>query len=99
MNKLNTVRVHCNVLRTGRVILGILFFVGAVFMWILADDADSLKGSAEFCNAGWGGMFGTWGATECIKIQVIYYSPWLLGIIGIICIAKSRDEVSYGYRY
>jgi len=79
--------------RKGRVVLGILFFIGAAFMWMEVENINpSTKKTVDFCNAGWGDIFGAWGAKQCLQIQLFYYSPWILGIIGIVCFVKSRSE-------
>ena len=55
-------------------------------------------GIIDLCNSGFvDGMFGAWGQQQCIKAQVIYYSPWILGLIGIMLLINSRSNY-YGRR-
>lgn len=68
-------------------------------MWAEIDKLSaSSKEAVDFCNRGWGDIFGSWGVTQCIKIQTIYYSPWILGFIGTIILAKAGPYRGYhGY--
>ena len=89
--------------------MGILCFVGAVFMYEEISGTESQnvsiipifsitpKQEVQMCNSGWGDFMGSAGTWQCIKIQVIYYSPWILGIIGIVLLIKSRSNY-YGSR-
>ena len=89
--------------------MGILCFVGAVFMYEGISTTElqnvsmipifpiTLKQEVQTCNAGWGDFMGSAGTWQCIKIQVVYYSPWILGIIGIVLLIKSRSNY-YGSR-
>ncbi len=49
----------------------------------------------QMCNSGWGDLMGI--TFQCMKLQAYYYSPWILGIIGIIILVKSRSYY-YGRR-
>jgi hypothetical protein len=94
-------------LRKGRFVLGLLCLVGAVFMYYEISSSESqnvsplpifsisFKQEVQMCNSGWGDIMGI--TFQCVKIQVIYYSPWILGIIGIILLIKSRSHY-YGHR-
>lgn len=42
-------------------------------------------------------MFGSWAERKCFEIAIMYYSPWIAGIIGIIILIKSRSHY-YGRR-
>jgi len=86
------------VVRKVRLILGILFFVGAAEMWDQVDSSSSLKSAMGFCNSVWAKIDNGVFDEDCFKTQVFYYSPWLLGITGIIFLAKCRSH-SYGTSY
>jgi len=47
----------------------------------------------KMCNSGWGDIFNL--ASQCIKVQVIYYSPWISGFIGMIFLAKAGPYGGY----
>jgi hypothetical protein len=68
-------------------------------MWTEIDKMSFLsKQVVDLCNRGLGDVFGSWGVTQCIKIQTIYYSPWILGFIGTVILAKAGPYRGYdGY--
>jgi hypothetical protein len=82
-----------------KIIIGILLFVAAAFMWFQVDGMSAQsKKTVELCNQGWGDILGSFGLTQCLKIQLLYYSPWLLGIAGIVAFAKAGPYGGYrGY--
>ena len=92
-------------MKKGRFIVGIVLMVIAVGMFFVIDDikdnprgllgTSSLAKEVEMCNAGWGDLFGI--TTQCVKIQLFFYSPWIAGIIGIVALVKSRSHY-YGRR-
>ncbi len=45
------------------------------------------------CNGGWGDAFNL--TSQCIKVQLVYYSPWIAGISGIIFLLKARPYRGY----
>ena len=84
--------------RKGRIAIGIICFVAATYLWFEVDSEPTrFKQTVELCNAGWGDILGSWGERQCLKVQAYYYSPWILGIIGVIFFAKSRSDY-YGSR-
>src|SRR3972149_3332145 len=58
--------------------------------------ATSLTEIISFCNSGWGDIFNI--ASQCMKAQLFYYSPWISGFFGIIFLAKAGPYRGYrGY--
>jgi len=74
----------------GGLMLGILLLAGAAFLWTEVDNlSPQHKRSVATCNQGWGDIMGSAGMIACIKMQSVYYSPWIVGIIGIVAIVRS----------
>ena len=50
----------------------------------------------QMCNGGWGDLFSL--TSQCMKVQLFYYSPWISGFIGMIFLVKSGPYRGYsGY--
>lgn len=92
-----------------RLIIGIILLISAVGMFFyvedIKDDKSGLFGTAtleniaQMCNAGWGDVFNLTG--QCMKVQLFYYSPWILGFFGVVFLAKAgpyRGYSGYGGR-
>lgn len=81
--------------------MGILLLVSAIGMYFFVEEVKEQRASRgvdfesliDFCNAGWGDTFHLTG--DCIKIQLLYYSPWLSGIGGIVFLAKAGPYRGY----
>jgi len=82
-----------------KLVIGILLFVAAIYMWTQVDALPTQsKRAVDLCNQGWGDILGSFGLTQCLKIQLLYYSPWFLGIAGIVALAKAGPYRRYsGY--
>jgi uncharacterized membrane protein YecN with MAPEG domain len=86
------------VVKKVHLIIGILCFAGAVLMWDHVDSNPKIKDVMAFCNSYWNKIDNGVFDEDCFKAQVYYYSPWLLGIMGIIFLAKCRSHY-YGTTY
>lgn len=53
----------------------------------------TLEKIIQMCNAGWGDAFNI--TSQCIKVQLFYYSPWIAGFIGIVSLAKAGPYRGY----
>lgn len=74
--------------------IGIGLLLGSIVMIFFVEDAKgSLERTVAMCNSGWGDMMGI--TFQCTKIQLIYYSPWILGFFGIIYLIKARPYSGY----
>lgn len=89
-----------------RVVVGILFLTGAAYMYLaistsyvdsfslvrsqLHTNRYQMQETVDACNGGWADLSNF--KNSCFKLQVIYYSPWILGILGIIVLIKSRTQ-------
>jgi hypothetical protein len=87
-----------------RVVVGILFLTSATYMYFaistsyvdsfnfvrgqLPTNQYQLQKTIDACNSKWADLSNL--ESSCFKQQVIYYSPWILGILGIIVLIKSR---------
>ncbi len=56
----------------------------------------SLAKTTAMCDAGWGDLMGI--SFQCIKVQVVYYSAWIIGFFGILFLAKAGPYRRYGRR-
>ena len=86
------------VVKKGRLILGILCFAGAILMWDHVDSNSKIKDYMGICSSVLNKIDNGVLDEDCFKVQVYYYSPWLLGIMGIIFLAKCRSHY-YGTTY
>jgi len=89
-----------------RVVVGILFLTGAAYMYLaistsyvdsfnlvrsqLHTNQYQMQKTVDVCNGKWADLSNL--QSSCFKLQVIYYSPWILGILGIIVLIKSRTQ-------
>ena len=86
------------VVKKGRLILGILCLAGAVLMWDHVDSNSKIKDYMGICSSVLNKIDNGVFDEDCFKTQLLYYSPWLLGIMGIIFCIKYRPHY-YGTRY
>ena len=95
-------------MNTLRFSFGIILLIIAVGLFLYMEDIRDtprqglifkevkIRDIEEFCNSGWGDVFGvTW---QCIKLQLITYSPYVLGIVGIILIVKAGSCQRYKHK-
>ena len=86
--------------------IGIILLVIAVVMYFyiedIKDDRIGIFGTlniekiAKMCDAGWGDAFNSTG--QCMKVQALYYSPWISGFFGVVFLAKAGPYRGYhGY--
>lgn len=88
-------------MRTGRFVVGVVLLVLSIPLFFYIQEiknvnmgfGSTLESITQMCNGGWGDAFNITG--QCIKVQVVYYSPWLAGIIGIIFLAKAGPYRGY----
>ena len=83
--------------------IGIILLIIAVGMFFYIEDikddrggilfSTSLTEIISFCNSGWGDIFNI--ASQCMKAQLFYYSPWISGFFGIIFLAKAGPYRGY----
>lgn len=89
-----------------RFVIGIILLIIAVVAYFYIEDIKddnvgfigrtTIVDIVKMCNSGWGDIFNL--ANQCIKVQVIYYSPWISGFIGMIFLAKAGPYRGYsGY--
>lgn len=90
-----------------RFVIGCILLLAAVLAYFYINEFKDDKirlfiGSAtleeltKMCDSGWGDAFNAIGG--CLKIQLLYYSPWISGFIGIIFLAKAGPYTGYhGY--
>lgn len=53
----------------------------------------TLESITQMCNSGWGDIFNLAG--QCVKVQIVYYSPWIAGFVGILFLAKAGPYRGY----
>lgn len=86
-----------------RLVIGIFLLIIAVAAYFYIESIKNLNVGfigkttivdiVKMCNSGWGDIFNLAG--QCIKVQVIYYSPWISGFFGIIFLAKAGPYGGY----
>jgi hypothetical protein len=87
-----------------RFAIAIVLLVAVIPLFLFVEDIKYEKGGllhrttfeelvTQMCNSGWGDALGFTG--ECLKYQIIYYSPWIAGFFGLIFLAKAGPYTGY----
>ena len=88
-------------MRTSKFVIGIILLILSIPLFFYIQEikninmgfGSTLESITQMCNGGWGDAFNLTG--QCIKVQVVYYSPWIVGFVGMIFLIKARPYRGY----